>query len=227
VTQPAGSQLFDHLRVIDDCAFRPAAMNMAIDDALFEQVTLPTLRFYRWDHPAISFGYFGKHADVAPFAKTHDLVRRWTGGGIVFHGNDLTYSIVIPAGAGSSAYSSRQMYAGVHRALRDALNDTGQRAELAATDSFGPSEACFEKPVKADVILGNRKVAGAAQRRTRHGLLQQGSVQNVHLADGLPSQWVERLAPCCERAGLDENVIARADEIAAAKYGTRAWLERR
>ena len=70
---------------------------MAIDEALLEAVTIPSIRFYRWNSPALSFGYFGKFSDVAEYATERDLVRRWTGGGIVFHGDDLTYSIVIPA----------------------------------------------------------------------------------------------------------------------------------
>ena len=72
-------------------------MNMAIDEALLETAVIPTIRFYRWRSPALSFGYFGKFSDVAIYAAERDLVRRWTGGGIVFHGDDLTYSIVIPA----------------------------------------------------------------------------------------------------------------------------------
>jgi lipoate-protein ligase A len=72
-------------------------MNMAIDEALLESLTLPAVRFYRWQSPALSFGYFGRFADVASYQSERDLVRRWTGGGIVFHGEDLTYSILIPA----------------------------------------------------------------------------------------------------------------------------------
>ena len=72
-------------------------MNMAIDEALLESATIPTIRFYRWNSPALSFGYFGTFSDVAIYAAERDLVRRWTGGGIVLHGDDLTYSIIIPA----------------------------------------------------------------------------------------------------------------------------------
>ncbi len=90
-------QLFAGLNIYYDVATHSPAMNMAIDEALLGSATIPTIRFYRWRSPALSFGYFGKFSDVAIYAAERDLVRRWTGGGIVFHGDDLTYSIVIPA----------------------------------------------------------------------------------------------------------------------------------
>jgi lipoyl(octanoyl) transferase len=226
VIGPPRAHLFDRLRVIDDRAFRSAAMNMAVDEALFEEAPFPTLRFYRWDHPAISFGYFGKLSEVVPFSQTHDIVRRWTGGGIVFHGNDLTYSIIIPAGVESSANSSREIYTALHTALCDALKNAGHRAELALTDSVAQSQACFEKPVQADVMVENRKVAGAAQRRTRRGLLQQGSIQNVDLAERFSVDFAARLGRHCQPQALAEDVMARALEISGAKYTSAAWLQR-
>src|SRR6266542_4651423 len=98
-----------------------AAMNMAIDEALLDSVAVSSIRFYRWRSPALSFGYFGRFADVADYAVERDLVRRWTGGGIVFHGEDLTYSIVIPANDPVFAESSMSIYETVHRALSHAL----------------------------------------------------------------------------------------------------------
>ena len=94
--ESAKLSLFDSLVIYHDIDSRFAALNMAIDEALLEFTTEPIIRFYKWNHPALSFGYFGKFADVAHHKTERDLVRRWTGGGIVFHGNDLTYSIVIP-----------------------------------------------------------------------------------------------------------------------------------
>ena len=60
--------LFASLNVYHDLDSRSAALNMAIDEALLKSVTEPTIRFYRWDHLALSFGYFGKFADVANHA---------------------------------------------------------------------------------------------------------------------------------------------------------------
>src|SRR5436309_11613167 len=113
--------MFAALDIYHDLSARAAAMNMAIDEALLEYATLPSIRFYRWHSPALSFGYFGRFSDVAAYAPQRDLVRRWTGGGIVFHGDDLTYSIVIPANHTAFAESSASIYDKVHRALVSAF----------------------------------------------------------------------------------------------------------
>src|SRR5215208_4451668 len=120
-------QLFGRLQICHDLSPHSAAMNMAIDEALLETAIAPAIRFYRWPSPALSFGYFGKFSDVAIYAAERDLVRRWTGGGIVFHGDDLTYSIVIPASDLVFNESPMGIYEEIHRALADALNRVGER----------------------------------------------------------------------------------------------------
>ncbi len=109
--------IFAALDAYHDDTAHSAAMNMAIDEALLEHAAVPSIRFYRWHSPALSFGYFGKFADVASYAGKRDLVRRWTGGGIVFHGDDLTYAIVIPASDAAFSESSMSIYEKIHRAL--------------------------------------------------------------------------------------------------------------
>src|SRR5712692_10614259 len=113
--------IFGSLDVYHDESSRTAALNMAIDEALLENATEPLIRFYKWDHPALSFGYFGKFDDIASHAPQRDLVRRWTGGGIVFHGDDLTYAIVIPAADPAFAESSMSIYEKTHDAIRAAF----------------------------------------------------------------------------------------------------------
>ena len=227
--------IFAALNVYHDLAPRSAAMNMAIDQALLESASAPSIRFYRWESPALSFGYFGRFADVADKASERDLVRRWTGGGIVFHGEDLTYSVVIPASDPVFAESSMSIYENVHRALRKALVANGQSAELAlaasvvdaGTEIVDRGYNCFANPVRADVMIGSRKVAGAAQRRTRAGLLQQGSVQYVDLGNDLAERFAQALSEArCEKS-LNKSLIERAQKIAEQKYGTDSWLRRR
>src|SRR5438045_9560132 len=131
-------QLFGRLQVCRDVSPHSAAMNMAVDEALLEMAMVPTIRFYRWRSPALSFGYFGKFSDVAIYAAERDLVRRWTGGGIVFHGDDLTYSIVVPASNPVFDESSVAIYEKIHRALCGGIVKTGQRAVIAGgIDSVG------------------------------------------------------------------------------------------
>ena len=226
--------IFGTLDVYNDDVPRSAATNMAIDEALFENVKVPSLRLYRWDHPALSFGYFGRYADVSFYQSERELVRRWTGGGIVLHGDDLTYSIVIPARDSAFAESSMSIYEKIHRALCNAIVATGQHAVVAAVADDGPgvSEAsysghCFANPVRADVLLDGRKIAGAAQRKTHAGLLQQGSIQHVDLAADFGIHFARELSHVASAKELAEKVLERASEIAAEKYGSDSWLRRR
>jgi lipoyl(octanoyl) transferase len=253
----ATQSLFAALTVYHDNAPHSAAMNMAIDEALLECVTVPAIRFYRWESPALSFGYFGRFADVASYRDERDLVRRWTGGGIVFHGEDLTYSIVIPARDAVFTESSMSIYEEIHRALVAALSRMGERAQLLAVaavydrqksrngdpkvapqrsgdrDSLQSAVAdrrynsCFANPVRADVLIDGRKIAGAAQRRTRRGLLQQGSIQGVDIGNGLAERFPQTLSANCSERKVDDEILNRARELAEWKYGTEAWLRKR
>src|SRR5205814_6004131 len=156
------SRLFSSLHIYPDNSPHSAAMNMAIDEALLEHATVASIRFYRWHSPALSFGYFGRFADVGRYAAERELVRRWTGGGTVFHGNDLTYSIVIPVNDAAFAESSMSIYEKIHRALREALIGMGGHAQLATpnsavTDRLYNAGACFANPVRADVMVNGCK----------------------------------------------------------------------
>ena len=250
-------KFFDCLTVYQDLTTRSAAINMAIDEALLEVATIPSIRFYRWNSPALSFGYFGKFADVADYAVERDLVRRWTGGGIVFHGDDLTYSIVIPANDSAFSESSISIYEKVHCALCEALGAVGRGAKLSASaalygrksrkgdlqtpNAFGVENRrsldsavidcryndCFANPVRADVMIDGRKIAGAAQRRTRHGLLQQGSIQGVELESRFAERFAQALSANCSERDVDGRILNRARELAERKYSTDGWLRKR
>ncbi len=225
--------LFARLDIYYDVATHSAPMNMAIDEALLETAVGPTIRFYRWRSPALSFGYFGKFSDVAIYAAERDLVRRWTGGGIVFHGNDLAYSIVIPAND-PVFDESIAIYEKIHRALCGALAGHDQNAELVtvanhlrAGDRRSSDKNCFANPVRADVMMDGRKIAGAAQRRTRRGLLQQGSIQGIIMKTDLPKKFAQALSPNCSEVEINEEIYRRARELAQQKYGTESWLRTR
>jgi lipoate-protein ligase A len=231
--------LFAKLHAYHGASPSSAAMNMAIDEALLEAAIVPSIRFYRWQSPALSFGYFGKFAEVASYAGERDLVRRWTGGGIVLHGDDLTYSIVIPARDQAFAEPSMVIYEQIHRGLCGALNGTGERAfvvrgieplpntvaQQAAMN--GSTCKCFANPVHADVMIDGRKVAGAAQRRTRWGLLQQGSIQNTSIHNELAQRFAGTLSADCCWLEITEKLLQRARELARQKYGSDSWLRKR
>ena len=196
---------------------------MALDEALLESADRVTIRFYDWAQPALSFGYFGKFADVQGHADTRDIVRRWTGGGIVFHGDDLTYAIIIPA----PHAPSRVLYQEIHLAIISALRSGGIVAALTAGSHAKISDACFSNPVRADVMRGDVKIAGAAHRRTRNGLLHQGSIQVGGLKEEFPARFAAELAPTLTTQAISDEVTRRAAQIATQKYATDTWNCRR
>ncbi|MDQ2658924.1 MAG: lipoate--protein ligase family protein [Verrucomicrobiota bacterium] len=218
-TQPLAA-----LEVYFDGAERSASMNMAMDEALLESAQAPALRFYGWRRPALSFGYFGTFADVANESAEREIVRRWTGGGIVPHGNDLTYSLILPQNI--SVRSARAVYTYVHEAILSAFGRTGE-VSLAETSAPKMSDACFANPVIADVLVGNRKIAGAAQRRTRAGLLHQGSIQYEALPRDFREAFAQALCPQWVRRNFAPELIARARMLNEEKYATNEWLHRR
>lgn len=219
--------ILEELHVYDDCEPRSPALNMAIDEALLEIATSPSLRFYRWRSPALSFGYFGAFADVAGQRCDREIVRRWTGGGIVLHGDDLTYSVIIPAGHRFFARSSFAIYSALHDAIRQALKGNGIEATLANSASPKVSEDCFANAVRADVISQGQKIAGAAHRRSRSGLLHQGSIQKAKLPRRFIDDFARTLCNRFERKVVSQELLDRATVVAQAKYGTAEWLMRR
>jgi lipoate-protein ligase A len=218
---------FERLLVHDDRTRVSAAMNMAIDEALLEQATEPVLRFFGWPRPSLSFGYFGKFAEAAEAAGNREVVRRWTGGGIVLHGEDLTYALITPAADPAFVCDPPSIYAALHGAIRDALLAEGTETELAAEAAPKISDACFANPVRADLMHCGRKIAGAAQRRTRRGFLHQGSIQLPGLTETFRARFVAALAGDVEQREIPPLVRERAAALAIEKYGTEEWLRRR
>jgi lipoate-protein ligase A len=87
-----------------------------------------------------------------------------------------------------------------------------------------PTNNCFSNPVRADVMLDGRKIAGAAQRRTRRGLLQQGSIQGFVMDTDLAQRFAQALSAKCRQFALNEQIFQRARELAQQRYATESWL---
>jgi len=218
--------LFERLLIYEDPAPVGAAMNMALDEALLEHCTEPILRFYGWRRPSLSFGYFGKYGDVAAEAENREIVRRWTGGGSVLHGTDLTYSLVTAASDPAARQGPPAIYAALHNAIRAVLLADGKKTKLADAAAPAVSDACFANPVRHDLLLDGRKIAGAAQRRTRRGFLHQGSIQLPGLPITFRDLFASALSAGLEHGELPPQVLERATTLAAEKYATEAWLRR-
>lgn len=214
--------LFAKLIHVLDPEPHDAALNMAIDEALLRATLAPMLRIYRWERPAVSFGYFGKWEDAVRAWPDREAVRRWTGGGIVPHGDDVTFSLIVPRADRFFAIGPRESYCAIHECVARALGN----ASLATDAAPQTSAACFENPVQHDVLIANRKVAGGAQRRTKCGLLHQGSIQETDRAQFAADGLAEHFSSRVKAVPLPPEIRSAARDLARTKYATEAWNRR-
>ena len=152
---------------------------MAIDQALLRNAPeTPVLRLYEWEGAWVSVGYFGDlEAARDECGPEVSVVRRPTGGGVVDHRVDVTYTLVVPTRHELARMGRGEAYRLIHEGVVLALNAVGISARQVTEDSTIDSVHCFEKAVAWDVSdASGRKLAGAGQRRTRAGFLHQGSV---------------------------------------------------
>ena len=247
--------LISDLRWIsDEPADGPA--NMARDEAILLAVSEgrapPTMRFYRWSQPTISLGYFQSYADFAALphpAGGLPVVRRLTGGGAILHDLELTYSLMLPlnhpllpaCGAGA-------LYDVVHDAFARFLTGLGIHVTKGAGTPGAASHRgpffCFERHNRFDLLLGDRKLMGSAQRRLPTAVLQHGSLilgsrfeqqrctsvaehAPAVIDNGLP-RLVEEItrAPAGRAAQLSKAELDMAERL-VSKYQDAAWTRKR
>ncbi len=229
------------------------AWNMAVDEMLLERAQalfVACLRFYRWSEPTLSLGYFQTCADRQRHVASRNCpaVRRLTGGGAILHDDEVTYSIVLPVGHPLAGHRDR-LYGAVHCCLVDALASFGLSArvcEFSRADSAAPAAfLCFRRRSPGDVLLGEHKICGSAQRRQNGAVLQHGSLllrasaaapELPGLADLAPrpisheillESWLDRLAGGlgldCRRDELDESEVGQAQTLAESRYCRDNW----
>lgn len=142
----------------------------------------PQLRFYQWDGPSATYGYF-----IDPLAYFNPegvqryalkIARRPTGGGILFHHVDLAFSILLPSGHPFYGKTPIDSYRFLNGCVLKALGECGfDKSSLIPSSGKDAHDAfCMAHPTVFDVVCAGKKIAGAAQRRTRNGLLYQGSL---------------------------------------------------
>jgi lipoate-protein ligase A len=193
------------------------AYNMALDEALLENAATlgrPVLRLYSWTQPCATFGYSQKIAQIEAATNLRPLIRRCTGGGLVPHDGDWTYSLTFPPGHEWTSSSATQSYRHTHALLQKAFAAMGVKTELADCCQRPKSGECFEGFELHDLLYHGKKIAGAAQRRNRFGLLIQGSVQPA--GDWAWIDWRHCLGQ--DSSQLEDIPGARAHELAEAKY---------
>ena len=240
-------------------AFGDATTNMAIDATLFANMPegLAAFRHYGWLGPAFTFGYAqhyhkvvselaSGHAPIEPAQSNATLTRRMTGGGIVDHRNDWTYALILQSSVSATKNPATDLYAQIHDAISQSLAKIGIDSRLApcprhCEESPVASDIpthCFVTPAANDVLHPNgQKIAGAAMKRSRQGLLIQGSID----CSGLPETFnfitfqkhlVENLANTLdlELSELEDiHSLFKRDQIEREKqrFAGDAWNRRR
>jgi len=231
--------------------------NMACDEALLERVgrgaSPPTLRFYRWDPPTISLGYFQRFEDYASLAEPAGklaVVRRQTGGGAILHDLELTYSLVLPLSHPllNTNGGANQLYHHVHDVFAALLNEHGVPVTRGPAHVSGCSHTgpffCFERHCAFDLLAEGKKLMGSAQRRTTGAVLQHGSLildsrfgqqpcatvaTYAHIdIDAHAQRLVESIAhePVGDPVPLDRDERDEAQQL-REKYASREWTAKR
>lgn len=226
-----------------------AAENMALDFLLLQRYpeSMPRFRHYEWRAPAFTFGYSQKIEFVRtnlPVREHIDLCRRPTGGGIVDHRNDWTYALVLPRGHPLYDERAAQSYRLAHESLASALVELGQPAEVKlasapeATCGDEPATVgvCFQRAELYDVVNSKTgsKIAGAAQKRNKHGLLFQGSIEKSSVAsmdwDEFGDRFTQRLAQVLHVDPVETGwPDLNEDEVSGLveQYSDPQWIEYR
>ena len=212
------------------------AFNMALDEALLEAAARtgqPVLRFYGWTEEAATFGYSQRFAEVERLTPLRPLVRRATGGGLVPHDADWTYSLIFPPQHYWHALKAVESYRRMHEWLRAAFARLQTVTELSPCRVEESPGQCFVGAERFDLLWQGRKIAGAAQRRNRDGLLIQGSVQpptGVAKADWQQAMCdvaVEQWRVAWTALELETPLRTRAEALAREKYSQVSHNQRR
>ncbi|HWZ95755.1 MAG TPA: lipoate--protein ligase family protein [Opitutaceae bacterium] len=223
-----------------------AAENMALDFLLLQrypQANAARFRHYEWHRPAFTFGLSQSLEFVQaqlPTGENFDLCRRPTGGGVVDHRDDWTYTLVIPRGHPLEAERATQSYRSVHACLADALRALGapvvlKERPIDETASTLPG-VCFQRAEVFDVLNEHTgdKVAGAAQKRNKNGLLLQGSIWKpaagavdwAAFAEKFSSALAAALGAGMEPAPWPEFADGEVEAL-IEQYSSPEWMEYR
>lgn len=239
-------------RLVVDGA-RDAVSNMSRDEAIMRSVRSgapPTLRFYAWRPWAFSLGYFQEYADFATQRERGiTVVRRPTGGGAIYHADEVTYSLSGRFGGGEFPRRAADIFEKVHKAILRGLVLLGVEASLSDAPTGKSAIICFQRPQRFDIVAGERKLLGSAQRRFGGCFLQHGSLplsanefapeatslaqclggrpEESVVTDALVEGFEAAFGVDCVRGVLSRDEEEAAATLAAEKYGSDEWNRRR
>jgi lipoate-protein ligase A len=169
---------------------------MAVDEALLcnfdPETSEPILRTYGWEPAALSLGRFQKTEEVLDPERCRSnavsIVRRVSGGGTIYHADELTYSIVCSPEQMPSAASVKDSFRLLTGFLIDFYRTLGLNAHY-AVDTVSDAKRlgvrtafCFAGKETFDILIDGKKIGGNAQRRQKNVIFQHGSIPLVNRA---------------------------------------------
>lgn len=158
-----------------------ALFQMQTDSELIAQLSSlkePVLRLWKWQKKTISYGYFIDPTRFIDCDKAiglgYEIVRRPTGGGLLFHINDFAFSVAVPFHHPHCSLVVLENYHLINQALIAALTNCSLSTEVARDLPY--RDLCMATPTKYDLVYNGKKIGGAAERKTAGGFLHQGSL---------------------------------------------------
>ena len=189
MSAPQAAQSWQVLPYLCEAPFQ----TMEHDKKIFRSFSAPVLRFYRWAHPAVSFGRtrgIDSEIERAALEKGWMVVGRPTGGGIVEHADDLCFSLFWSKSDPVLPWNVADSYAAIHKRIAQGLKKLGlSTARVVKKES--ETGFCFQTAVCHDLMMDGRKIVGGAQWRKKNKALHQGSIQAP-----LPGNAVSVLEKC-------------------------------
>lgn len=213
---------------------------MAVDEHLMnlqkKEETLPTLRIYFWKKSAYSLGYF---QNIKKFLERNsvrnsqaEIVRRITGGGMVFHENDLTFSFTSKDPTIFLPSAVRASYQRVNEAVYEGLKEiisgiSFSQNKIQPSGRAHEAQACFENPSCYDLMLAGKKILGASQRRSAGVLLHQAtlflSLDRERLIKEIVRGFEKSWGAVFNAVPLSDAELLEARQIEKFRYASSEW----
>jgi len=217
---------------------------MALDEDIFARYLedgVPVFRVYEWSGPAFTYGMSGRPERAIDIARCSldgvGVAKRMTGGGALFHHNEITYSLACGKDDIDEPADVFVSYRKICAFLISFYGSIGLKASFALeTDDFlkrsTPSDLCSVSCEKYDIVINGKKIGGNAQKRKRSAVFQHGSIPISvdwvfarRYAPGLPSDMASRVTTLSEELShvpdktiLEEKLIASASDAFGARF---------
>ncbi|MDR0646682.1 MAG: hypothetical protein LBG46_07075 [Elusimicrobiota bacterium] len=217
---------------------------MAADELLISENMRQNIcmaRFFNWkeSESAATFGYAQFEHSAREQINASGITkytRRSTGGGVVLHKDDLTFSLFFVR---EGSVKPSEIYSSLHDIIKNEFSKNG--LTLGAYDKTGDyrpapngiSSNCFTNPVADDLLSADgAKVLGGAIRRFGNAVLYQGSLQLAGARRKnkykkiLQKAVLKYFNTSCDIQQLGNALLNEVYALAQSKYQNSEWIKK-